>query len=156
MQHGFLYLTAVMDLFSRNVLSWRLSNTLTGDFCVEALYVALSRATPEIFSTDQGAKFTATAFTGRLVESGVAVSMHERGRALDSVFFERLWRTVKEEEVYLREYTDGWQAGSSGLTQGLLRLLLQREATPVPEVSNPCRGVLVGLRRTKRSRSNFR
>ena len=113
MQHGFLYLTAVMDLFSRNVLSWRLSNTLTGAFCVEALDAASSRATPEIFNTDQGAQFTATAFTSRLVESGVAVSMHERGRALDNVFFERLWRTVKEEEVYLREYTDGWQAEES-------------------------------------------
>jgi len=113
MQHGFLYLTAVMDLFSRNVLSWRLSNTLTGDFCVEALNAALSKATPEIFNTDQGAQFTATAFTSRLIESGVAVSMDGRGRALDNVFVERLWRTVKYEEVYLREYTDGWQAEES-------------------------------------------
>jgi len=113
MQHGFLYLTAVMDLFSRNVLSWRLSNTLTGAFCVEALDAALSRATPEIFNTDQGAQFTATAFTSRLIESGVAVSMDGRGRALDNVFVERLWRTVKYEEVYLREYTDGWQAEES-------------------------------------------
>jgi putative transposase len=72
MQHGFLYLTAVMDIFSRNVLSWRLSNTLTGDFCVEALDAALSKATPEIFNTDQGAQFTANAFTSRLIESGVA------------------------------------------------------------------------------------
>ena len=113
MQHGFLYLTAVMDLFSRNVLSWRLSNTLTGDFCVEALDAALSKATPEIFNTDQGAQFTATGFTSRLIESGVAVSMDGRGRALDNVFVERLWRTVKYEEVYLREYTDGWQAEES-------------------------------------------
>ena len=113
MQHGFLYLTAVMDIFSRNVLSWRLSNTLTGDFCVEALDAALSKATPEIFNTDQGAQFTANAFTSRLIESGVAVSMDGRGRALDNVFVERLWRTVKEEEVYLREYTDGWQAEES-------------------------------------------
>jgi len=113
MQHGFLYLTAVMDLFSRNVLSWRLSNTLTGDFCVEALDAALSKATPEIFNTDLGAQFTATAFTSRLIESGVAVSMDGRGRALDNVFVERLWRTVKYEEVYLREYTDGWQAEES-------------------------------------------
>jgi putative transposase len=113
MQHGFLYLTAVMDIFSRNVLSWRLSNTLTGDFCVEALDAALSKATPEIFNTDQGAQFTANAFTSRLIESGVAVSMDGRGRALDNVFVERLWRTVKYEEVYLREYTDGWQAEES-------------------------------------------
>lgn len=113
LQHGFLYLTAVMDLFSRNVLSWRLSNTLTGDFCVEALDAALARARPEIFNTDQGAQFTATAFTSRLEKSGVAISMDGRGRALDNVFVERLWRTVKYEEVYLRDYADGWQAERS-------------------------------------------
>ena len=99
MQHGCLYLTAVMDLDSRNVLSWRLSNTLTGDFCVEALDAALARARPQIFNTDQGAQFTATAFTSRLEKSGVAISMDGRGRALDNVFVERLWRTVKYEEV---------------------------------------------------------
>lgn len=113
MQHGFLYLTAVMDLFSRNVLSWRLSNTLTGDLCSEALNAALSLARPQIFNTDQGAQFTAAAFTSRLIESGVSVSMDGRGRALDNVFVERLWRTVKYEEVYLREYTDGWHAEQS-------------------------------------------
>jgi len=75
MRHGFLYLTAVMDLFSRNVLSWRLSNTLIGEFCIEALEAALARAKPEIFNTDQGAQFTATAFTSRLIESGISVSM---------------------------------------------------------------------------------
>jgi putative transposase len=110
LQHGFLYLTAVMDLYSRNVLSWRLSNTLTGDFCLEALDAALSRARPEIFNTDQGSQFTATAFTSRLRESGVAISMDGRGRAFDNIFVERLWRTVKYEEVYLRDYADGWQA----------------------------------------------
>ena len=113
LQHGFLYLTAVMDLYSRNVLSWRLSNTLTGDFCVEALDAALSRSRPEIFNTDQGAQFTATAFTSRLEKSGVAISMDGRGRALDNVFVERLWRTVKYEEVCLRDYADGWQAEKS-------------------------------------------
>ena len=113
MQHGFLYLVAVMDLFSRNVLSWRLSNTLTGDFCIEALEAALSRATPEIFNTDQGSQFTAAAFTSRLIEKGIAVSMDGRGRALDNVYVERLWRTVKYEEVYLRDYTDGWHAEQS-------------------------------------------
>jgi putative transposase len=97
MRHGFLYLTAVMDLFSRSVLSWRLSNTLTGDFCLEALDAALSLARPQIFNTDQGAQFTAAAFTSRLIESGVSVSMDGRGRALDNVFVERLWRTVKYE-----------------------------------------------------------
>lgn len=113
LQHGFLYLTAVMDLYSRNVLSWRLSNTPTGDFCREALDAALVKARPEIFNTDQGAQFTATAFTFSLEKSGVAVSMDGRGRALDNVFVERLWRTVKYEEVYLRDYVDGWQAEKS-------------------------------------------
>ena len=102
-----------MDLSSRNVLSWRLSHTLTGDFCVEALDAALSRARPEIFNTDQGAQFTATAFTFSLEKRGVAISMDGRGRALDNVFVERLWRTVKYEEAYLRDYADGWQAKKS-------------------------------------------
>jgi len=113
MQHGFLYLTAVMDLFSRNVLSWKLSNTLTGDFCIDALDEALSRSRPEIFNTDQGAQFTATAYTGRLESHGVAISMDGRGRALDNVFVERLWRSAKYEEVYLRDYADGWEAKKS-------------------------------------------
>ena len=113
MQHGFLYLTAVMDLYSRNVLSWRLSNTLTGDFVIEALETAFARAVPEIFNTDQGSQFTATSFTSRLLEKGVAISMDGRGRALDNVFVERLWRTVKYEEIYLRDYADGWQAEQS-------------------------------------------
>jgi putative transposase len=104
MQHGFLYLTAVMDLFSRNVLSWKLSNTLTGDFCIDALDEALSRSRPEIFNTDQGAQFTATAYTSRLESHGVAISMDGRGRALDNVFVERLWRSIKYEEVYLHAY----------------------------------------------------
>lgn len=113
LQHGFLYLAAVMDLYSRNVLSWRLSNTLTGDFCVEALDAALSRARPKVFNTDQGAQFTSLAFTSRLKKSGVAISMDGRGRALDNVFVERLWRSVKYEEVYLRDYADGWEAEDS-------------------------------------------
>ena len=113
MQHGFLYLTAVMDLFSRNVLSWKLSNTLTGDCCVDALDEALSRSQPEILNTDQGAQFTATAYTSRLESHGVSISMDGRGRALDNVLVERLWRPVKYEEVYLRDYADGWQAEKS-------------------------------------------
>ncbi len=113
LQHGFLYLTAVMDLFSRNVLSWRLSNTLTGDFVVETFDTALSRARPEIFNTDQGSQFPAMAFTSRLERSGVLISMDGRGRALDNVFVERLWRSVKYEEVYLRDYADGWEAEQS-------------------------------------------
>ena len=100
-------------VYSRNVLSWRLSNTLTADFCLEAIDAALIKARPEIFNTDQGAQVTATAFTSRLEKNGAAISMDGRGRALDNVFVERLWRTVKYEEVYLRDYADGWQAEKS-------------------------------------------
>ncbi len=113
LRHGFLYLVAVMDWYSRYVLSWRLSNTLTGDFCLEALDEALARATPEIFNSDQGSQFTAAAFTSRLESCGIAISMDGRGRAIDNVFIERLWRSVKYEDVYLQDYTDGWQAEAS-------------------------------------------
>lgn len=109
-QGGFFYLVAVMDWFSRYVLSWRLSNTIDGAFCLEALNAALRRATPEIFNSDQGSQFTAATFTGRLEAKGIAVSMDGRGRAIDNVFIERLWRTVKYEEVYLHDYADGWEA----------------------------------------------
>jgi len=101
---GFLYLTAVMDWFSRYVLSWRLSNTLEGSFCVEALEAALRIATPEIFNSDQGSQFTSEDFTGILKGRGIAVSMDGRGRCLDNIFVERLWRSVKYEEVYLHDY----------------------------------------------------
>jgi putative transposase len=110
LRHGFLYLVAIMDWFSRYVLAWRLSNTLEGGFCLEALEEALSQARPEIFNSDQGCQFTASAFTSRLESQGIAVSMDGRGRAIDNVFVERLWRSVKYEEVYLREYVDGWEA----------------------------------------------
>ncbi len=113
MRHGFLYLVAIMDWYSRYVLSWRLSNTLTGNFCVEALDEALSQSTPEIFNSDQGSQFTATEFTSRLEATGVAISMDGRGRAIDNVFIERLWRSVKYEEVYLHDYSDGWEAEAS-------------------------------------------
>jgi putative transposase len=113
LRHGFLYLVAVMDWYSRYVLSWRLSNTLTGSFCLEALDEALSLATPEIFNSDQGSQFTATAFTSKLESHGVAISMDGRGRAIDNVFVERLWRSVKYEEVYLKDYADGWDAEAS-------------------------------------------
>ena len=112
-RHGFLYLVAVIDWFSRYVLSWRLSNTLDGAFCLEALDEALSASRPEIFNSDQGAQFTSTAFTERLLRCDVAISMDGRGRALDNVFIERLWRSVKYEEVYLKDYRDGWEAESS-------------------------------------------
>ncbi len=113
LRHGFLYLVAIMDWFSRYVLSWRLSNTLEGSFCLEALEEALSGGRPEIFNSDQGSQFTAAAFTSRLEACGVAISMDGRGRALDNVFVERLWRSVKYEEVYLRDYADGWEAEDS-------------------------------------------
>ena len=113
MRHGFLYLVAVMDWFSRYVLAWRLSNTLDAAFCLEALDEALARSRPAIFNSDQGSQFTAHAFTSRLESCGIAISMDGRGRALDNVFIERLWRSVKYEEVYRREYCDGWHAEAS-------------------------------------------
>ena len=113
LRHGFLYLVAVMDWYSRYVLAWRLSNTLTGSFCLEALEEALAMRRPEIFNSDQGSQFTALAFTSRLESSGVRISMDGRGRALDNVFVERLWRTVKYEEVYLKDYGDGWEVETS-------------------------------------------
>jgi putative transposase len=104
MRHGFMYLTAVIDWYSRYVLSWRLSNTLEGRFCLEALEEALARGRPEIFNTDQGSQFTAQEYTGRLEEAGIRVSRDGRGRALDNVFVERLWRSVKYEDVYIKDY----------------------------------------------------
>jgi putative transposase len=101
---GFMCLAAVIDWYSRYVLAWRLSNTLDGAFCLEMLDEALGRGRPEIFNTDQGVQFTAAAFTGRLLAAGVQVSMDGRGRCLDNVFVERLWRTVKYEDIYLRGY----------------------------------------------------
>jgi putative transposase len=101
---GFIYLVAVMDWFSRYVLSWAVSITMDGSFCLEALDQALEIARPDIFNTDQGAQFTSHDFTGRLAAAGILISMDGRGRALDNVFVERLWRTVKYEEVYLKDY----------------------------------------------------
>jgi len=107
MANGFMYLVAVMDWFSRHVLSWRISNSMDADFCTEALDDALSKATPEIFNTDQGAQFTSREYTNRLKDHGVAISMDGKGRAIDNVMIERLWRTVKYEDIYLKEYTSG-------------------------------------------------
>ena len=105
MAKGFMYLVAIMDWHSRRVLSWRLSNTLDTAFCVEALEEALGRyGAPEVFNTDQGAQFTSEAFTGVLEGAGVAISMDGKGRWVDNVFVERLWRSVKYEDVYLRAY----------------------------------------------------
>jgi putative transposase len=103
MLYGFMYLVAIMDWYSRYVLAWQLSNTLDGIFCLTALERALLHAQPEIFNTDQGVQFTSLAFTGYLQQTGIRISMDGRGRALDNVFVERLWRTVKYEHVYLHE-----------------------------------------------------
>ena len=105
MAHGFAYLVAILDLYSRKVLSFRVSNALTTDFCVEALEEALARyGAPEIFNTDQGAQFTAEDFTAALLAKGVRVSMDGKGRWVDNVFVERLWRSVKYEDIYLHAY----------------------------------------------------
>jgi len=105
MAKGFLYLVAIIDWYSRKVLSWRLSNTLDADFCVDALEEALSRhGQPEIFNTDQGSQFTSEAFTPVLQGRGIRISMDGKGRWVDNVFVERLWRSLKYEEVYLRAY----------------------------------------------------
>ena len=107
LRQGFAYLVAVIDWFSRYVLSWELSVTMDTEFCVSAVAEALSVGPrPEIFNTDQGAQFTSEAFTRPLLELGVSISMDGRGRALDNVFIERLWRSVKYEEVYLKDYDD--------------------------------------------------
>jgi len=110
MARGFLYLVAIIDWYSRYVISWRLSNTLDDDFCVAALDEALSMCTPEIFNTDQGSQFTAEAFTRLLKEHDVRISMDGKGSYNDNLFIERLWRTVKYEEVYLKAYEDGREA----------------------------------------------
>ena len=104
LQQGFIYLVAVIDWCSRYVLSWAVSITLESAFCLEALERALRWGRPEIFNTDQGAQFTSLAFTERLRQGEIQISMDGRGRALDNIFVERLWRSVKYEEVYLREY----------------------------------------------------
>jgi len=108
---GFLYLVAVMDWSSRAVLSWRLSNTMDASFCVAALEDALARhGRPEIFNTDQGSQFTGRDFTGTLERSGIRISMDGRGRWMDNVFIERLWRSLKYEDIYLKAYGDGREA----------------------------------------------
>jgi putative transposase len=116
MASGFMYLAAVIDWYSRYVIGWRLSNTLDGSFCLEMLEDALRGGKPEVFNTDQGVQFTAAAFTGRLESAGVAVSMDGRGRALDNVFVERLWRSVKYEDIYIQGYDT-----VPGLHRGLAR-----------------------------------
>jgi putative transposase len=110
MRQGFMFLVAVIDWYSRYVLAWELSNTLDARFCSVALEKALARGGPEIFNTDQGSQFTSEDFTGPLKRARIQISMDGRGRALDNVFIERLWRSVKYEEVFLNEYVDGQHA----------------------------------------------
>lgn len=114
MAHGFMYLVAILDVASRKVLAFRLSNTLTADFCVEALEEALAKfGRPEIFNTDQGSQFTCEEWLKRLKDAGVAISMDGKGRWVDNVFIERLWRSVKYEEIYLHAYANGTEARSA-------------------------------------------
>lgn len=110
MAHGFMYLFAILDWYSRYVISWQLSNTLDSAFCIEGLIVALKKSVSEIFNTDQGSQFTSESFTKVLTENDIRISMDGRGRAYDNIFIERLWRSLKYEEVYLHEYRDGIEA----------------------------------------------
>ena len=112
---GFMYLVAIIDWFSRYVLAWKLSNSLESSFCLDTLNKALGRGQPEIFNTDQGSQFTAHTFTSRLLEANIRISMDGRGRALDNIFVERLWRSVKYEDIYLKDY-----ASVPTLERGLL------------------------------------
>lgn len=114
MRQGFLYLVAILDWFSRFVLSWQLSNSLDTSFCLAALEEALGKGRPEVFNTDQGSQFTSREFTGRLEAAGISISMDGRGRVFDNIFVERLWRSVKYEEIFLKDYQ-----GVSDAEQGL-------------------------------------
>ena len=119
MEQGFLYLCAVVDWYSRYILSWEISNTLTTDFCLKAVNDALkSGQKPEIFNTDQGSQFTANDFTKVFIDQEILVSMDGKGRALDNIFIERFWRTIKYEHIYLKEYKDG-----KSLFEGLLEYI---------------------------------
>ncbi len=104
LSHGFMYLVAIIDWYSRYVLSWSISNSLETGFCIEALNKALSKGSPEIFNSDQGSQFTSKEFTGVLKSNDIRISMDGRGRVFDNIFIERLWRTVKYEEIYLKGY----------------------------------------------------
>ena len=116
MRHGFLYLVAILDWYSRYVVAWKLSNNLETAFCREVLKEALRAGSPDIFNTDQGVQFTSDEFTQVLRDAGVKVSMDGKGRVFDNIFTERLWRSVKYEEVYLKAYEDGWET-QKGLGQ---------------------------------------
>jgi putative transposase len=117
MQTGYMYLIAIIDLHSRYVLGWAVSNTMTAEWCSQVLKDTLAKyPAPAIFNTDQGSQFTAEVFTSVLLEAGIQISMDGKGRAIDNIFVERLWRTVKYEDIYLRAYADGWEL-EAGLTR---------------------------------------
>ena len=107
MENGFLYLVAIIDWYSRYVISWKISNTLETTFCLETLQEAIKRGKPDIFNTDQGSQFTSNEFTNCLLENHIQISMDGKGRCLDNVFVERLWRSVKYEYIYLNSIKDG-------------------------------------------------
>ena len=110
MKKGFQYLVAIIDWYSRYIISWRLSNSLDKDFCIEALKDALKTGKPEIFNSDQGCQFTSTEFTDVLKEHSIKISMDGKGRCIDNIFIERFWRSLKYEEVYLKAYANGLEA----------------------------------------------
>lgn len=110
MRLGFMYLVAIMDWYSRYVLSWRLSNSMEVSFCVEALEAALAQAIPEIHNSDQGSQFGSEQYTSKLLSNNIKISMDGKGRAFDNIFIERLWRSVKYEHVYMHDYVDGFDA----------------------------------------------
>ena len=139
MRKGFIYLTAVMDWASRYVLSWKVSLTLDAAFCVEALEEALAVGVPEIFNTDQGSQFTSKDFTNVLKNNNVAISMDGKGRVFDNIFIERLWRTVKWEEVYLKDYAN--VAASNTRSKRLLPALQRGEAALGAWLQDPYRGL---------------
>jgi putative transposase len=147
MAKGFLYLVAIMDWYSRHVVAWRLSNTLDADLCVEALEEALSKGKPEVFNTDQGSQFTGEAFTGLLEQHGVRSSVDGKGRYADNILLERLWRTVKYEEVYLKTYSNGREA-RAGLDAYFSFYNTQRPHQPL--------GYRTPVRYTRRHQMNHR
>ena len=139
MARGFLYLVAVMDWYGRYVLAWRLSNTMDAGFCAGALEEALDKGQPEVFNTDQGSQFTSWEFTQVLQDRGVKISMDGKGRYSDNIFLERLWRTVKYEEVYLKSLRQGPRCPEG--TGRLLTVLQRPEAPSGPGLQGPGRGV---------------
>ena len=113
LKHGFVYLVAVIDLYSRYIVSWKISNTLESDFCCDTLREALERGNPAYFNTDQGAQFTSREFTSILKNNGIQISMDGKGRVIDNIFIERFWRTLKYEEVYMKAYDSVWECKRS-------------------------------------------